>query len=133
MCIKADCGQWCDSDDYCNMTTAATMVLRSATRFWDASSTKLQLDPGHIFLFNTVALASCVLAAYVIAVFTSSHGDQSIPQKRGIPIIGSWAFFTRRYTFLEEGLERLGRAFRFNILRVRLPTQNVICCTIANS
>jgi hypothetical protein len=59
----------------------------------------------------------CVIAT-LLSSWKSSR-KEAIPQSRGTPFIGEWAFFSRRHRFLEDGLRRFGKMFKFNILQVR--------------
>jgi hypothetical protein len=46
---------------------------------------------------------------------TSSSG---IPSLRGLPLFGHWRFFSNRYAFVNEGIQKFGSAFQFRILNV---------------
>ena len=104
------------------MAYVVNILTEGVSRLW---STYIPTSPSnsriypHITVYTTV-LASIILAAVVVSSLTNSGSNDGVkvPYKHGIPFIGSWAFFTQRIRFVEEGLKTLGTAFRFNILHV---------------
>ncbi|TDL20336.1 cytochrome P450 [Rickenella mellea] len=75
---------------------------------------KHQDEPlGPQILFGTSSGALFCLIALVL--FLSRNTDK-IPRKRGIPVVGSWTFFTARHRFVTEGVRKLGNIFTFNVL-----------------
>ena len=104
------------------MAYVVNILTEGVSRLW---STYIPTSPSnsriypHITVYTTV-LASIILAAVVVSSLTNSGSNDGVkvPYKHGIPFIGSWAFFTRRIRFIEEGFRSLGSAFRFNILHV---------------
>lgn len=66
----------------------------------------------------TLALAAGVVTLSKLYSTIGSSNDQGIPRKYGYPIVGSWAFFTQRYQFIDDGIKKLGNIFSFKILNV---------------
>ena len=103
------------------MTSVVDNLTANALKLWSTyfpnSSPGSLVSPTAV---NTTILASLVFVTFVaVRVANASSDDEvKVPYKRGIPFIGSWAFFTQRIRFVEEGLKTLGTAFRFNILHV---------------
>ncbi|KAG8693770.1 hypothetical protein FRC09_010307, partial [Ceratobasidium sp. 395] len=69
-------------------------------------------DP-QVVIGATVALGA-ILVWYVLAT-----GGSHIQKIRGWPVVGQWAFFTKRYDFVLEGFRKLPNEsmFGFNILK----------------
>ena len=70
----------------------------------------------------SISLAAGVLVILVYvgnSVFSRRDSD-GFPFLPGLPVVGSWKFFTKRHHFAHEGLSRLGQVFSFNILQVCL-------------
>lgn len=66
----------------------------------------------------TIAVAVGVVALSRVYGLLVTSNEQDIPRKAGYPIVGSWAFFTQRYQFIDEGIRKFGNIFSFNILNV---------------
>lgn len=96
-------------------------ITENATKLWTTyvSNPTSPDSPIAVPTLNTLVLGTIVFFAFILTTLNVSarRGDK-VPYKRGIPFIGSWTFFTRRYRFVEEGLKKLGGRFRFNILHV---------------
>jgi hypothetical protein len=92
--------------------TLVTILVRILERF-QATSTA-----------SVLAGALAFLLVALITVKSISWSNQKNPHEfpfvRGIPFIGSWEFFTRRYDFVQRGLDRLGNVFRFKLVKVGL-------------
>ncbi|KAJ1301352.1 hypothetical protein OPQ81_003751 [Rhizoctonia solani] len=73
-----------------------------------------QLSDNNQLVVGTVAAATAGLLWYLLK--SDSNGVKHLS---GWPLIGQWAFFTKRYDFLKEGFESLPNesAFGFNILK----------------
>ncbi|KAH7316408.1 cytochrome P450 [Rhizoctonia solani] len=73
-----------------------------------------QLSANNQLVAGTVAAATVGLLWYLLKV--DKNGVKQIP---GWPVIGQWAFFTKRYDFLKDGFESLPdeTSFGFNILK----------------
>ncbi|EUC55516.1 cytochrome P450 family protein [Rhizoctonia solani AG-3 Rhs1AP] len=82
----------------------------------------LKLD-GEQLLTNNQLVAGTVAAATAGLLWYLLRSDsKAIKQLGGWPLIGQWAFFTKRYDFLREGFESLPgeTSFGFNILKHRV-------------
>ena len=67
------------------------------------------------------------LVGFIIAAAWNQKSFSSEPPiLHGPPIIGHFRFFSERYSFVNDGLRKLGSAFQFRILNVSLYVQNVI-------
>lgn len=64
----------------------------------------------------TIAVAVGVVSLSKLYSSVVSSSDQGIPHKAGYPIVGSWAFFTQRHNFVDEGIKKFGNIFSFKIL-----------------
>lgn len=73
--------------------------------------------PNSPYLLGIVVGGVCILVTVISLL--SNTGDR-VPYQNGMPFVGSWAFFTRRHRFVNEGIQRLGNIFAFNILHVRV-------------
>ena len=90
-------------------------------------------------IFSRLAQLDGPLDVYTVGVATSAlillttFASQLIPRKdkdgfpflSGLPIVGSWKFFTKRYNFLHEGIAKLGQTFSFKILQVCMQMNQV--------
>lgn len=65
-----------------------------------------------------IAVAVGVVSLSKLYSSVVSSIDQGIPHKAGYPIVGSWAFFTQRHNFVDEGIKKFGNIFSFKILNV---------------
>lgn len=79
---------------------------------------KAQTEGLRLATISVVAAVS-ILAILVFKTRRVHVKTEIIPSAPGIPFIGSWAFFTRRQSFLEAGINKYGKIFRFNIIHVR--------------
>ena len=98
-------------------------LIDSATELWTTYTSSDSSDSlVSSTTVNTTILASIVFAAFVVSQYSGANarndGNVKVPYRRGIPLVGSWAFFTRRVRFVDEGFKKLGGMFRFNILNV---------------
>lgn len=92
----------------------------------DGNSTFLQFSVTPSLSFNKPDIYLSGLAAisilFLVLFVNGYNGDvDGFPLKRGIPFIGSWAFFTSRELFISDGLRRLGNTFIFKLIHVSLP------------
>src|SRR6266436_7368261 len=76
---------------------------------------------------STQSILAAAVASLVVALITTKSLSWSsrtnvhdVPFARGIPFIGSWQFFTRRYDFMKRGFEQYGNVFRFKLVDVGL-------------
>jgi hypothetical protein len=74
---------------------------------------------------STQSIFAAAVASLFVALLTTKFLSWSNQKNvhdvlfvQGIPFIGSWQFFTRRYDFVRRGLERHGSVFRFKIVDV---------------
>lgn len=77
-----------------------------------------QLDG--FFDIYTIGLVSSALIVLTSlgGHFLQRTDKDGFPFFSGLPVIGSWKFFTKRYNFLHEGLAKLGDVYSFKILQV---------------
>ena len=75
---------------------------------------------GWTLLTGGVVLVFTLLSKFA-GGFADASGSKSdaVPYWSGLPLVGSWAFFTRRHRFVDEGVRRLGNVFSFKILHAR--------------
>lgn len=78
-----------------------------------------QLDGSlDIYTIGLLSSALVILASLGTHLFHRTDKD-GFPFSSGLPIVGSWKFFTTRYRFLHDGMAKLGNAYSFKILQVR--------------
>ncbi|CAE6426353.1 unnamed protein product [Rhizoctonia solani] len=79
----------------------------------------LKLDAEQLSTNNQLAAGTVAVAATGLLWYLLRSDDKAIKQLAGWPIIGQWAFFTKRHDFLKEGFESLPdeTSFGFNILK----------------
>ncbi|CAE6417808.1 unnamed protein product [Rhizoctonia solani] len=79
----------------------------------------LQFDSEQLSTNNQLVAGTAVAATAGLLWYLLKGDSSSIKQISGWPVIGQWAFFTRRYDFLKEGFESLPAesSFGFNILK----------------
>lgn len=71
------------------------------------------------FIFAAaVALLFVTLLTTIFLSWSYQKSVHDVPFVQGIPFIGSWQFFTRRYDFVRRGLEQHGSVFRFKLVNV---------------
>ena len=72
----------------------------------------------------TLTASALIFASILLYFLTgrrlgSKPSSSRIPLLRGLPIFGHWRFFNDRYAFVNEGMQKFGAAFQFNVLNVR--------------
>ena len=67
----------------------------------------------------TILTGGVVLVLTLLSKFAGFANGSGVPHKSGLPLVGSWSFFTRRHRFVDEGVRRLGNVFSFKILHAR--------------
>ncbi|KEP51010.1 cytochrome P450 family 6 protein, partial [Rhizoctonia solani 123E] len=79
----------------------------------------LKLDAEQLSTNNQVAAGTVAVATAGLLWYLLKPDSKGIKQIAGWPLIGQWAFFTKRHDFLKEGFESLPNesAFGFNILK----------------
>ena len=77
-----------------------------------------QLDgPLDVYTVGVATSALILLTTFASHLIPRKDKD-GFPFLSGLPIVGSWKFFTKRYNFLHEGIAKLGQTFSFKILQV---------------
>lgn len=73
---------------------------------------------------NQIVLAGVigVFGLVIAAAWNNKSLSGDLPVLHGAPIIGHFRFFSERYTFVNDGLRKLGSAFQFKILNVSFLT-----------
>ncbi|KAH8115445.1 cytochrome P450 [Phellopilus nigrolimitatus] len=85
--------------------------MNISTTFLDGlSSTE---GPNLYGLGLLTGLAGVLATVYVF----KSTDEDGVPYKASVPFIGAWGFYSRRYSFIQEGLKKLGNVYSFRINR----------------
>ena len=79
------------------------------------AAASLELSKANIYSGGLATVSFVLLIAFVNGFAWNWKG---FPTKRGIPFVGSWGFFTSRYAFIQEGLQKFGNYFYFNVIHV---------------
>lgn len=93
-------------------------------------STQLFSGPLTININSTFWAYAALSASVILALYAKrtrkSDGYHYLP---GLPIIGSWAYFTRRYDFLHDAVvaKREGKISKFKLLNVSSAALSLPC------
>ena len=97
------------------------IISENTTKLWDhyVTSPVIQND----LSVNTLLLGGITCLVFLTTAFYAQRSSNVVPYKYGLPIVGSWSFFTNRYRFLQDGMKTLGGKFKFSILKVSYYSQ----------
>ncbi|KAH8102335.1 cytochrome P450 [Phellopilus nigrolimitatus] len=86
-------------------------AMNISTTFFDGLSSS---EGSNLYGLSLLAGLAGILAT--VYAFKSTDED-GVPYKAGIPFIGAWDFYSRRNSFIQEGIKKLGNVYSFRINR----------------